>query len=211
MNRIALLAGIAASTTAIAGPGLQITEAYIGLSGQDGTADWIEVTNFGPAPANLMGLFYDDSSADPTEGGDLPNIDLGAGESIVILIEAGASDIADFEAIWGTGINVIAVAGGGGLGQGGDAAVIIDAMSNIIDVVATPNVPDGEFGTVQFDIDGNGVFSTVGLNGAYLSAAFENDNFGTIQLIGNPGFIPAPAGFALLGLGGLTAARRRRA
>lgn len=217
MNRIALTAGIAVSSLAVAGPGLQITEAYTGISGPDGSADWIELTNFGNSAVSLDGLFYDDESADIAAGGDLPNIDLGAGESIVILVDLDAGtigdEIADFEAVWGTGINVIGLEGGGSLSGSGDTAFILDAMSNLIDFVNTPGALSGDLQTIEFDVDGNAVLSQLGVNGAFESNLFDNDRFGgtQVRLIGSPGVIPAPSAFAALGLGGLVAARRRRA
>jgi len=209
--------GVLAAAGAAQGS-LQITEAYVGLSGEDGTADWIEITNFG-APTSLSGLFYDDSSADNTEGGDLPAINLATGESLVVLVDIAAVDapieIALFEQVWGAGINVVAT-GGGALGQGGDVANLLDGTNTVLESLSTPDINGDELFTWE-DADGDGVgrFSVLGENGAFESNLFFNDNIGPspdflVSLVGSPGQIPAPGAVALAGVAGLAGLRRRR-
>ena len=62
---------------------------------------------------------------------------------------------------------------------------------------------------------GNQSESVLGVDGAYQSAFFFNDSVGQgpdfmISLVGSPGFVPAPGAVALLAMGGLVGARRRR-
>ena len=56
--------------------------------------------------------------------------------------------------------------------------------------------------------------SVLGVNGAFASETFFNDNLGLpnneATLVGSPGVVPAPGAAALLALGGLVGARRRR-
>lgn len=214
LNRALSLSAVAAAA-ALAQAQLSITEAYIGLDGPDGTADWIEITNFGASAVNLGGLFYDDNSADISAGGNLPNFNLAAGRSVVVLIETGvdsAPELAAFNAVWGGGIDVIAVAGGGSLGQGGDAAVLLNADSDILSFFSYGGIPGTTNATLERISGINPVISTLGVNGARLSNAFTNVNFpgGTVQIIGSPGAIPAPAAATIIALGGLAAGRRRR-
>lgn len=209
---VAAAAGLASGSVA----DLRITEVYTGVSGEDGTADWIELTNTGATDVSLGGLFYDDSSLDNTEGGGLAGRTLGAGDSIIILVDVDAgseaSEIADFQAIWGNNIRVIAT-GGGGLSQNGDVAAILDGANSVINQVTTPGIPGDANATIAFDFAGNPSLSALGVNGAFESAAFFNDNQGApndlITLVGSP--VPAPAAAGLLGLAGFAAARRRRA
>lgn len=192
---------------------LQITEIYAGLSGPDGTADWFELTNVGDMPISTGGLYYDDESADPAVDAPLDAFTLAPGESAVFLkvddpLDAPA-EIADFESVWGAGINVGIAAGGGGLSQGGDAVFIFD--SNVLDV--NTNVIDsvsydsfGGTATLEFTPGGASSSSVVGLNGAYESTAFANDSLGAapdflITLVGSPGaVVPEPTAALLAAL-----------
>lgn len=214
------LAGIASASAA----DIVVTEAFTGLSGEDGTVDWFEITNTGASAFDTGTLAYDDDSAALADGGILDSVMLGAGQSMIVLIsddnEASddvtyASAIEEFNAIWGyTGLIGLSN-GGGGLGQGGDQINLIDVMTEtVISFVDVPGALSGGLSTIQFDEMGNASPSIAGVNGAYSSIAFFNDNLGLpgneAVLVGNPGFVPAPGAVAMLGLGGLIAGRRRR-
>ena len=214
---LASIAGIATAGTS----GLEITELWAGMSGEDGTADWIEVTWNGVGTFDTGSIFYDDSSADINDGGQLDSFILNSGESAIFLLESAPSDelfgsaIEEFLAIWGNVANVGYTNGGGGLGQGADSANLLDAAGNILASLAYAS--SGNPATIE-QVNGVVRESVAGENGAFASAEFFNDNdafgsgvfFGSI--VGSPGFVvPAPAGAALLGLGGLAATRRRRA
>lgn len=217
-STIALAALTAAATAGTSG--LQITELWTGLPGEDGTADWIEITWTGPGTLDTGTLFYDDSNPSVANGGQLDSFILNSGESAIFLQDSGPSDdlfanaIEEFIAIWGNVSNVGYTNGGGGLGQGSDSANLLDAAGNILASLAYDS--SGATATIE-QLNGVVRQSVLGENGAYTSAEFFNDNdafgngvfFGS--LVGSPGVVPAPAAFALLGLGGLTAARRRRA
>ena len=126
-----LAACLAFVSTANAAAIFEITEAYIGVSGPDGTEDWFELTNVGDMSGSTGGLYYDDSSADPTEDSPLSAFTLAPGESAIFLIDVAPVDetdkVNDFEAIWGTGITVGITGAAGALGGGGDAIYIFDS------------------------------------------------------------------------------------
>lgn len=99
-------------------------------------------------------------------------------------------------------------------GNGNDGFRMIDSSANVIDEVWTQNAtfvyqdswlyrkdatgPDGGWIAANWTFGGNGALD--GLDAAQHAAAIP---FGTFK-------VPSPASFALLGLGGLIAARRRR-
>ncbi len=218
---IAAIAGVGA--IAQAGPsGIQITEAFVGLSGEDGTQDWFEITNYTNSAIDTGSLIYDDDSADPLDGGLLDSIMLGAGQSMIFLIsdDNGAVDdmtfataIAEFQSIWNYNGQIGLTNGGGGLGQGGDAInLFLASDSSLVTMAGTPGAISGGLSTIDF-VNGP-MLSAFGVNGAYESNAFFNDNLGLpgdqAILIGSPGLVPAPGALALLAAGGLMGARRRR-
>ncbi|QDT67528.1 hypothetical protein MalM25_04270 [Planctomycetes bacterium MalM25] len=196
---------------------LQITEVYAGITGEDGTPDWFELTNLGDMSISTGGLFYDDESADPAVNAPLDDFTLAPGESAIFLQDGEAADIALFESVWGAGINVGIAAGGGGLSQNGDAVFIfdsnvLDANTNIIDSVSFDGF--GGTATLEFTPAGVGTTSVVGVNGAYESNAFFNDNIGDAQnmitLVGSPGFaVPEPTAALLAALAACGFAARR--
>jgi hypothetical protein len=209
MKTMAVAAGLLASAAWAAE--FRITEAYTGVSGSDGTADWFEITNFGAGAGTLDGLFYDDESADPTNNYALPAFTLAPMESAVILIEADPGDVAVFEAFWGlagSGVQ-IGVTGGGSLGQGGDAVWVFESNqpgAAAIDSLVYDGALGGTASTIE-DVTGMGplALSQVGVNGAFASVGTAAPG----NLIGSPGVIPEPASLMLLGLGAAALRRRR--
>ncbi len=203
-----------------ASPDLKITEIYAGLDSEDGTEDWIEITNLGDAAGSVAGLQLDDESNASLV--PLTDATLQPGESVVVLIDVEdqtpAEAIAEFESIWGTGINVIVSATNMALSQGSlgdpnkETIRLLDIGDTVTDVMSYDGVGPSTFNTLE-DPDGT-LFkptdSILGLNGAYESNPFYNSAVdGMVTLIGSPGVVPEPAALGLMGIGGLTLLRRR--
>ncbi len=204
---------------------LQITEVYEGAPGEDATADWIEITNFGDVSYDFGvdgDLFFDDGSADPTVDARLTGVSsIGVGESVVIVLSTDTVDVDEFIAAWGAS-NLVGVQIGSllndapGLGQGGEDVYLFDgntAGASVIDSTSYLGSDNGGIAgstwTWSGDADSLDTVSVLGVNGAFQGVAFAGDS-GEFALIGSPGAIPAPGSAALLGLGGLVAVRRRR-
>lgn len=212
-----LCAMLALSSAATAAPVFKITETYVGISGPDGTPDWIEVTNFGDMDGDTGVLYYDDVSADVGDGVQLPSFILSPMESAVFLVtgDAEESSLGEFYAIWGPITNLGYASGGGGLGQGGDTANILLGDNTLVDALTFSAGPASA--TLE-DVTGMGTptESMVGVNGAYESNPFFNDNIGDpvesmLTLVGSPGRIPEPSSVLLIvgGLIGLASTRAR--
>lgn len=204
-----LIAIVTMVSSANAAAVFEITESYIGTSGEDGTNDWFEVSNLGDMVGSTGGLFYDDGSADPTNNFALTAFDLNPGESAVFLIEAGSpTDFTDFESVWGLIDNLGTAGSGGGLGGSGDTVNIFDgntADAAIVDSATYDSTFDDLVTTIQFSPSGIASNSLLGVAGAYESNEFFNDNIGgddeLISLIGSPGFfeaVPEPTSALLL-------------
>ncbi len=209
-------AGILAATgMAHAAADLKITEIYIGIDAQDGTPDWAEITNFGTMTADMAGYTVNDNNGGFGTSVAIPSFNLLPGQSVVLLLEGSAGDDSIFDFIWGGGINRLLVSGSGlGLGSGGDGVYLYTSAGTLVNKVDYTGAQAGDGRqTMEILPPAFGIaLSTNGVHGAYLSQGFDNDTFGTAVLTGSPGYAaPAPAAGALLGLGGLLAARRRRA
>lgn len=174
-----------------------ITEAFAGLPGEDGTSEWFEITNTGTLAGNINSLFYEDNSDNPAFGVQLPDFDLGIGESVIVLNSNSNAAIGVFESVWGVGPNIVVFPtnAGPGMNDGGDTINLYDANTagaNLVEFVVYDGAADQE--TYEFDVAGTQSLSAVGVNGAYTSAEFFNDNVGDpdnmISMVGSP-FDPA--------------------
>ncbi|MFI4862500.1 MAG: PEP-CTERM sorting domain-containing protein [Phycisphaerales bacterium JB063] len=226
---LGLLTGLAVAGSAHADAVFEITEIYAGMTGEDGTNDWFEVTNTGDMAGDTGTLYYDDDSADPTEDANLTSFILAPGASAIFLVADDDTDFEDdtnpgadlfeqFTNIWGSVANLGLTHGGGALGQSGDTIFLYDGNTAGANQVASAMF-DGSFENNGATIDflTGPAASVVGVNGAFESAVFFNDNIGggtnsdEITLVGSPGVVPEPGSLALLVTAGLATLRRRRA
>ncbi|MEM1183997.1 MAG: PEP-CTERM sorting domain-containing protein [Planctomycetota bacterium] len=221
---IVALAAVASAATASFD--IQVTEMWMGNEpGANLTEDWFEVTNFGTSDFTFGVdgyLFFDDNSADPSVADLMQGIGTIAAGETVVFVDEGSGGALGFFNTWypggGTpgagGIPQIGFYDGSGLGQGGDAvALFLGATDNFEDLVAgdlidLESYPDADAnGGQSWDVVLGG-FSTVGNASGAFSTALANDE-GQFA-IASPGTIPTPGALAIIGLGGLAAARRRR-
>lgn len=212
---VAALAVIAGSASAQ----VKITELYIGApDGDNGTADWMEITNLGAVTVNTSGWYYDDDSADPTKNDPLSALDIDPGESAIFLISweddfaTSADAVTAFESYWGAGIQIGYVTGGSGLGAGGDAAFVFDGNTGgaaMLASAAYSGAYGDQYETIEYMLGGSKRLSVNGENGAYESLLTAGIPAGS--LVGSPGAIPAPGAMALAAGAGLLGLRRRRA
>ena len=197
IRNIAIIGAATIASSASIAPGdLVVTEAYGGVSGADGTADWFEITNLGEESISTTGLFYDDESADNGDMVALSEMIITAGESVIFLIsDSGAGD---FNSFWGTTGVQVGYADGAGLKEG-DTVNLYDGNEWFSSLVLA-DVDDAYF-TTQF----GGALSSLE-TGQFTSVGSAADG----PLVGDPGtFVPAPGAIALLVLGGGIARRRR--
>ncbi|HRX87242.1 MAG TPA: PEP-CTERM sorting domain-containing protein [Phycisphaerae bacterium] len=217
-----LALGLAMTTVASAAPQLVISEIYMGVAGNDVTADWFEITNFGDMSWDLGAnpLSYDDDSAAVGDATAINNISqIAPNESVVVLIGT-AADIVPFFNAWDdsgqlTGVQ-IGYTDGSGLGQGSDGVTIFDDLTPPSgNIVALQNYADigVEGSTLIYNPDtqtfeGN---AHVGVFGAYAAPGGPAGDSGEFPLIGSPGTaVPEPSTLALLGLTAVIVVRRRR-
>jgi large repetitive protein len=230
MDKAIAIAGIIALAGTAAAQDFDVTEIYPGISGEDGTNDWFEITNTGAGNLDTGSLFWDDDGPNQADGGALDSFILAPGESAVFLIADNLGDVTDddnffnviteFESVWGSVANVGITNGGGNLSQNGDTVNI--SLDGGLTFPVTVGFDDS-FANSGATIDSVSSLtdSVLGVNGAYQSNAFFNDNnpFGDddgnldnlVSLVGSPGLIPTPGAFAMLGVAGLAGLRRRRA
>lgn len=219
---IALSYALVASVSAFALVGqaeadIIITEVAPWSSGNSAVAvDWFELTNTGASAVTITGWRVDDDSNLFANGRALLGItSIPAGTSVIFLETANlAATSATFINTWfgGTapaGLLFGSYSGAGvGFGTGGDQVNIFDAAGVRQANVAFGASTTGPFRTFDNAAGLNNValttLASVGVNGAFGAASNPSNEFGS------PGVIPTPAAAALLGLGALSAGRRRR-
>jgi MYXO-CTERM domain-containing protein len=202
MTAIALIAAAGAADA-----GMRITEwMYSG-----GGPEFVEFTNLSGSAIDMTGWSYDDDSRIPGAF-DLSAFGVvAAGESVVIT----EGDASEFRTSWGLS-NTVKIIGGytNNLGRN-DEINLFNADSALVDrlTYGDQNFP----GSIRTQgASGNVLPASIGANDPFgWVLSFVGDVYGSTTDaagdLGNPGqYIPAPAALALLGLGGLSAARRRR-
>jgi hypothetical protein len=189
-----------------AAPGfnLQITEIWPGQDGDDLTADWFEITNFGDQ-AWVSGvdsdLYYDDESQDPNVADLISGINaIQPGESAVVLV-GQANSVAVFTSVWGPDYDLAGVeigwTDGAGVGQDGDGITLFvgqPAAGTIVDYEAIPTAPSGLSYDVilgGFSQPGAGIIAT-GTNIATATTALNPANESAVGSPGNKGPLNLP-------------------
>lgn len=218
MKGIFAFAAIGVSLAAVthSSAAIVVTEVHSNGSGNSTyAADWFELTNTGASAVDITGWKVDDSSGafgSAVAFRGLTSIPAGAS---VVFFEGNTSGSNDatiraaFIDAWFGGTApagfLIGSYGGSGIGlsTSGDAVNIYNAGGTLIHGVSFGTFSPGL--TFDNNMGASGAittFSAVGVNGAFNSV--------TGGEVGSPGLVPAPSAAALLGLGGLLAARRRR-
>jgi MYXO-CTERM domain-containing protein len=226
MQAVVAATGLAVSAAAASGSAtLVITEIWAGSpSNPDHTSDWFELSNTGNMPYDLNAnpLWYDDDSADPTKDDMLvPGGDgiINPGEAVVILVswEDDFFDFAEarnqFKATWGAlnTIDIGYIAGGSGLGGGGDEVWLFDGNTAGANTVATQGYDNDDFASWIWNPETESWNDELAEAGKFLARESNPTGGDPLQpAIGSPGFIPTPGTAAILGLAGIASVRRRR-
>ena len=228
MNRILIgLAGLGVASGA-ASANVIFTEIFYNLNGSEsGATEWVEIYNSGASDVDMSGWVYGDSQDNAFAGGFAAGTILGAGEVAVVTFQQASV----FQSIWGADVRVInidtTISLANSASPTNETVALFDAGMNLIDQVnyetnsngwpsgangATisllPSALDGSMN----DMGANWAITEVGINGGREALIVNPDISNASALdVSSAGVVPAPGAVALLGLGGLVAARRRRA
>ena len=222
-----LLAVVAAILTASVLPAhaqVRITEVVPWSSSSAVGADWFELTNTGAVALDITGWTMDDDSNNPNSALLSGITSIAPGESVIFLELAGGGNATTltnlFISTWfggsapaglHIGTYTQGVAGGVGLGAGGDAVNVFNGTAGTLQAKVTFGASDSVNPLQTFDnaagLNNTTIsqLSVVGTNGAFVAA---ND----VNQIGSPGAIPEPQTYAmmLVGLTLLVALTRKR-
>jgi MYXO-CTERM domain-containing protein len=207
---------------------IRITE-VMSSSGTGGTADWIEVTNYGTSAVSMVGMRMDDNSYSFAASVALLGVtSLAAGESAIFFENtAPTAPIAAFQSYW-SGLSGVQVGyyNGSGAGvsfsSGGDAAVIFSSTGTEVSLRAAfgpattgssfywgYNASTGAFDANYVGVNNAGLVSTIGTIGTQVTSLSSGTPANTGSL-GTAIGVPAPGAIALVGVAGLVGSRRRR-
>lgn len=228
MNRILIgLAGLGVAAGA-ASANVVFTEIFYNLNGsENGATEWVEIYNSGASSVDMSGWVYGDAQDNTFAGAFGAGTVLGAGEVAIIAFQSESV----FQSIWGSGIRVLQIDTAITLANGATATneeiVLLNADGVIVDAVNFENGSNGWPGDANgasISLLPSALDASLNDTGASWATTLVGVNGGREALILNPdianasvldvssaGVVPAPGAVALMGLGGLVAARRRRA
>ncbi len=200
--RIKLFAivALAAFSFSFSSAQIRITE-VMSSSGDGGTEDWFELTNFGTTGIDITGWKMDDNSFDYTKAVELNGITtIASGESVIFFEMTGddftpADSIAKFKTFWGSSLDDIQIGYYGGKGVGlsskGDGVIVFDAEGTEVTRVSFDAATTGSSFYWTYDaslaVVDNGEISTAGtINGTIANqVTVTSDN--SLGNIGSPG------------------------
>ncbi len=152
---------------------LRISEVMYHPAGGGSALEYIELTNIGPDPLNLLGVFFE--GGDPFDQLVLPSYVLNPGAYVLVV-----SDLAAFRALYGAGLVVVAEWTGGSLSDGGERIILRGPLGNVIH-----DFTYGDSGDWPEQADGAGAaLETVDPAGDYRNSTNWR---GTTEYNGSPG------------------------
>ena len=224
---LATLAGLGMISAGASG-GVIFTEIFYNLNGtESGATEWVEIFNSTNATIDMSGWVYGDSQDNSFAGAFAAGTLLGAGEVAILTFQNADT----FRSIWGQDIRVIQIDTAVSLANSPSATnetvALFDGMGNLVDEVnfeananGWPAAANGASisllasaldGSLN-DIGSNWAITQIGVEGGREALIFNPDISNATALdISSAGVVPSPGTLALAGLGGLIAARRRRA
>ncbi|AFY57726.1 putative extracellular nuclease [Rivularia sp. PCC 7116] len=180
---------------------LVISEIMYNPNSSEDDWEWVEVYNAGGSTADLSGYVIDDGNNSFQTAANIASGSIAAGET-AILYNVDDVAVADFEAAWGTGINLIGVTNWGamGLNNGGDR---VSLWSNFTDYSGDEATFANVIDTVEFDDDGTVWPSDNGSASIYLTDLSADNNVGTNWALSTEsGATPAGSGYMSFAAGG---------
>jgi hypothetical protein len=220
------LAGLGAIATG-ASADVFFTEIFYNLNGTEGGAtEWVEIYNGGQSAVDMSGWVYGDSQDNSFAGAFGAGTILGAGEVAIITFQNGDT----FRSIWGQDITVFqidtAVSLANSPSSTNETVALFDGLGNLVDEVnfeansngwpgaangASISLLSSALGGSLNDIGSNWAITSVGIDGGREALILNPDISNATALdISSAGVVPAPGALALVAVGGLLSARRRR-
>ncbi len=223
---LATLAGLGMISAGAHG-GVIFTEIFYNLSGSEsGATEWVEIYNSGQTAVDLSGWVYGDSQDGLFAGAFADGTLLGAGEVAILTFQNADT----FRSIWGQDIRVIQIDTAVSLANSptstNETVALFDGQGNLVDEVnfaanengwpgaangASISLLPGALDASLNDLGASWSITAVGVNGGREALILNPDIANATALdISSAGIVPAPGAVALVAMGGLVGARRRR-
>lgn len=227
MTRVLIAAMGVAGACGVAGADVVITEIFYNLNGSEsGATEWVEIYNSGSEAVDMSGWVYGDSQDGSFAGAFGGGTVLGAGEVAVLCFQPETV----FQSIWGSGVRVIQldtqVSLANSASPTNETVALFDASSVLVDEVnfevgsgGWPGSANGVSISLNADaldaslndLGASWSITEIGVNGGREALIINPDIANATELdVSSAGVVPAPGALALVALGGLVGARRRR-